>query len=270
MSLLTKIFIYPIKSLGGIALSQALLTRRGLEHDRRWMLVDVNGLFLTQREFPKMALLQPHIEQDKLFVTDLTTPGSVVAVPLQVSHSEVSPIMTQVFDDTCWALPVSKEADRWFSNALGTNCQLVFMPETTERQVDLKYAQPKDITSFSDGFPFLIASEASLQDLNTRLDIPVSIERFRPNLVVSGTLPWEEDNWTSLAIGGAHFYSTKPCGRCQVITIDPKTAEIGKEPLKTLATFRRKEQKVLFGLNACWDYLQSSEECVRVGDTLHK
>lgn len=268
MPLLTKIFIYPIKSLGGIALSESVLTRQGLKYDRRWMLVDSDGIFLTQRSNPKMALLQPRIESEQLIVEDRSVPSSFISLPLNLDKNHTPTISTKVWDDECDAVPVSTEADQWFSEALKTHCRLVYMPESTHRQVDLNYAQPADITSFSDGFPYLITSESSLQDLNSRLGTPVRIERFRPNLVVSGSLPWDEDNWLKFAIGNAHFYSTKPCGRCQVITIDPLTATIGKEPLQTLATFRRQGNKVLFGLNACWNFHQAEGTIVKLGDEL--
>jgi uncharacterized protein YcbX len=268
MPLLTKIFIYPIKSLGGIVLSESKLTRQGLQYDRRWMLVDLDGMFLTQRSTAKMALLQPRIEAEHLIVEDRSLPGSSIAIPLSLAPDHATSISTQVWDDVCDAIPVSAEADLWFSEALQIPCRLVYMPESTHRQVDLNYAQSADITSFSDGFPYLIASESSLQDLNSRLQTPVGIERFRPNLVVSGTLPWDEDNWKAFSLGNARFYSTKPCGRCQVITIDPQTAIVGKEPLQTLATFRRQGNKVLFGLNACWDFQHTGGALVKLGDEL--
>lgn len=268
MPLLTKIFIYPIKSLGGIALSESELTRQGLKYDRRWMLVDPAGMFLTQRSNSKMALLQPRIQSEHLIVEDRSVPGSFTSFPLNLDKDHAPTIWTKVWDDECETMPVSAEADQWFSEALQTPCRLVYMPESTHRQVDLNYAQPTDITSFSDGFPYLIASESSLQDLNSRLGTPVGMERFRPNLVVSGALPWDEDNWKTFALGSAQFYSTKPCGRCQVITIDPQTATIGKEPLQTLATFRRQGNKVLFGLNACWDFQHASVAIVKLGDEL--
>lgn len=268
MPLLTKIFIYPIKSLGGIALSESELTRQGLKYDRRWMLVDLDGMFLTQRSNSKMALLQPRIEGEHLIVEDRSMPGSSISIHLNLAKDHAPTIWTKVWDDECNAIPVGIEVDRWFSEALQMPCRLVYMPESTHRKVDPNYALPADITSFSDGFPYLIATESSLQDLNSRLQTPVGIERFRPNLFVSDTLPWDEDNWKTFALRNAHFYSTKPCGRCQVITIDPQTAAVGKEPLQTLATFRRQGNKVLFGLNACWDFQRPGGNLVKLGDEL--
>jgi uncharacterized protein len=268
MPTLQQLWIYPIKSLAGISLSEARLSRRGLEHDRRWMLIDANGTFLTQRELPAMALLEQKLDTTHLLVQHRHKPELGV-LKLALSPQVGESLQVVVWNDTCNAHFVDAAADEWFSQALGFKCQLVYMPESSLRVVDQKYAQENDITSFSDGFPYLLANLNSLADLNQRLEHAVGIERFRPNLVVDGLEPWSEDELKSFKLGEAHFHSTKPCARCQVITIDPQTAQAGKEPLKTLASFHAWNNKVFFGLNACWDFEKDEHALVlRLGDEL--
>ena len=141
------------------------------------------------------------------------------------------------------------EADSWLSLALGTPCRLVHMAETTERPVDPDYAATAARVSFADGFPFLLISEGSLQDLNTRLASPVTMARFRPNIVVSGALPFEEDTWREIRIGDLRFEVVKPCARCVMTTVEPTTGEKGKEPMRTLSTYRKQGSNVFFGQN---------------------
>jgi uncharacterized protein YcbX len=245
---LSQIFIYPIKSLGGIALDTALVQERGLQYDRRWMLVDEHGQFLTQRTFADMALLQVQLQSGGLKVIHRIRPE---LQPLFIPFEPAGPSRLQVtvWEDTCEAIEVSVEANAWFTQALGIPCRLVFMPDDCRRQVDLQFARPGDITSFSDGFPLLLVGEASLADLNSRLDEAVPINRFRPNLVFSGGLPFEEDTWDFFNIGLHPFRGVKPCGRCVVTTIDQQTARKGTEPLRTLANYRQQGHKILFGQN---------------------
>jgi hypothetical protein len=268
MPTLQQLWIYPIKSLSGISLTEAKLTRRGLAHDRRWMLIDASGQFLTQRESPEMALLNQSLEAENLLVQHRQKPElGLLKLSLQPKPGDLIEVV--VWNDACLAHFVDSAADEWFSRALGFPCRLLYMPESSQRTVDQKYAQENDITSFSDGFPYLLANLNSLADLNERLEQPVGIERFRPNLIVDGMEPWSEDKIKSFKLGEAHFHSTKPCARCQVITIDPQTAKVGKEPLKTLATFHAWNNKVFFGLNACWDFEKDgSTPILRVGDEL--
>jgi uncharacterized protein len=267
MAHLTQLWIYPIKSLAGISVQEAKVTRRGLEHDRRWMLVDQDGVFLTQRERPQMALLEPRIKEGNLSVGHRNRPDLGTLV-LNLSAQPSADAEVEIWNDVCPAHVADAQTNAWFSEALDLPCRLVYMHEASLRQVDPKYATSQDITSFSDGFPFLLSNENSLRDLNTRLPQAVEMLRFRPNLVVDGLAAWSEDELKTFRIGPAAFYSTKPCARCQVITIDPATGVGGKEPLKTLATFRTRNNKVYFGLNACWDYLQNeeSEIYLKLGD----
>lgn len=269
MATISEIHIFPIKGLAGIRVESARLGKRGLQYDRRWMLIDPHRVFLSQRELPEMVLLQASISEGTLRVRDLKGRQADLVLPLEGPVKEK--IRAQVWMDWVDAEIVGSEADEWFSNILEIPCRLVFMPDTTERQVDLKYAKPGDIAAFSDGYPYLITSESSLADLNERLEGRMQAEmlRFRPNIVVRGTQPWEEDDWKTVQIGNAIFRTPKPCARCSVVTIDPSTGSEGQEPLKTLSSFRTIAHKVIFGANACWDNWDTPAE-IRVGDTFQK
>jgi uncharacterized protein YcbX len=261
---LSQIFIYPIKSLGGIALDKALVQQRGLQYDRRWMLVDAQGHFLSQRTFAEMALLQVQLLPAGLQVTHRSRPE---LAPLLVPYETASQnnLQVMVWEDSCEALEVSAVANAWFSQALGLPCRLVFMPDNSRRQVDLQYARAGDITSFADAFPLLLIGAASLADLNARLSQPLPINRFRPNLVFSGGSPFEEDAWSHFRIGDHLFQGVKPCARCVVPTIDQQTARKGMEPTRTLATYRQQGHKILFGQNVL---ALTPGHTLAVGDTI--
>lgn len=242
---LSQIIIYPIKSAAGITLPKATVTKRGFAFDRHWMIVDKDGKFLTQREHPRMALIKPTLDETSL---NIQAPGMPsLDVPLESPDQQSRTV--QIWSDTCVASTVSDTVDEWLSDFLEHSCQLVFMPPTTERRVDPHYARESDRVSFADGFPFLLISEASLADLNDRLATPLPMDRFRPNLVVRGTEPYAEDTWKEIRIGTLHFRIVKPCARCSITTVDQAKGQFGKEPLRTLATYRRKGTKVMFGQN---------------------
>ncbi len=258
---ISELFIYPIKSLGGTSLSSAVVTDRGLRYDRRWMLVDAQNEFMTQRSNSKMALLQVDIVEEGLKVFHKKNHSSIV-IPFESQMNEG--VMVQVWSDRCRAQVVSKEADEWFSEMLSAHCRLVYMPEGTHRRVDGRYAKNKEITSFSDGYPFLLIGQSSLDDLNNRLTEKLPINRFRPNIVFTGGLPFEEDNWMHFAVRGIQFYGVKLCARCVVTTINQDEAIAGKEPLKTLATYRMNNNKIYFGQNL----LHQGEGVIRIGDSI--
>lgn len=261
---LSAIYIYPVKSLGGIPLREATAEIRGLAHDRRWMLTDENGVFLTQRELPEMALLQPSIENGHLVIRHRNKPMEPLTISLApASYGEA--LTVSVWDDTCVAVHVSDVADAWFQEALNAPCCLVYMPDNSIRAIDPDYAQPGDFVSFADGYPFLIIGESSMAYLNEKLEIPLSIRQFRPNFVFSGNAPHEEDEWKNFSIGSVRFRGTKPCGRCQIPTIDQETSIQGKEPSATLAKYRRFGHKINFGMNVCLD---GAPGVVRVGEEL--
>ncbi len=247
MITLNELWVYPVKSLKGISLTESQLSDRGLLHDRRWMLVDKQGNFMSQREIAKMALIETELGDNRLTIKHLAMP--TIQIPIELYFSSKQRKQVVIWDDSCEAFLVGEEADYWFSEFLGQECHLVFMPEESQRKIDANYDFENRNTSLSDGFPYLLISQASLDDLNSRLEKPVPMNRFRPNFVVGGTEAFAEDQWKVIKIGNNIFDVAKPCARCQVTTINQITAEQGKEPLATLAKYRRVENKVLFGQN---------------------
>ena len=247
---LSEIWIYPVKSLAGIRLEKSRVTQRGLEYDRRWMLVDEKGVFVTQRKYPQLVLFQPKIDGGFMQISHKDATKGSVSFSLS-QKNEKQPIEVQVWEDSVSAIEVSEQVSFWFSEILGFNVRLVFMPDESLRKVDPDYAvDPDDMTSFSDGFPFLIIGQASLDDLNTRLQEKVGMDRFRPNFVFSGGEAYEEEQWKEFRIGNLVFHGVKPCGRCIMTTVDAQKGNFsGKEPLYTLSTYRKKGNKVLFGQN---------------------
>lgn len=248
---ISGLFVYPIKSLGGIALKKAQVSSRGLEHDRRWMLVDEKNRFLSQREIPKMALFDVELTTNGLLVMHRHQPEEFISIPFLFDAKEAA--ACTIWDDNCLAEFVSVEIDHWFTKMLEVKCRLVYMPETAQRQVDERYALSGQITSFSDAYPFLIVGEASLHELNSRLQEPILMDRFRPNIVFTGGEPFQEDQMRHFQIGNINFYGVKPCARCPVITINQESGATGKEPLKTLSAYRKKNNKVYFGQNLVHD-----------------
>ncbi|AEV96604.1 oxidoreductase [Niastella koreensis] len=247
MLTVSELYIYPIKSLGGIALNSARLTDRGFEHDRRWMLVDDNNQFITQREVTAMALLKPQLTEQGLLIRNSQVAGEELLVPFEPTVPGTT--MVDVWSNRCRAQQVSEDADAWFSKQLGISCKLMYMPHTTNRFVDGRYAHNKEITSFSDGFPLLMIGQASLDDLNNRLTTPLPMNRFRPNVVFTGGTAFLEDTMKQFEINGITFFCVKPCARCVMTTIDQQSGAKAKEPLTTLSTYRKKNNKILFGQN---------------------
>lgn len=264
---LEAIYLYPIKSLGGIALSEAKLQRRGLQYDRRWMLVNVEGQFVSQREYPALAQLGTALHNGDLVVFEKQNPQTRLRISL-APPAALPQTMVQVWGDRCRAHLYGREVNEWFSDFLKAPVRLVFMPDSTLRRADGRYAPPRTPVSFADGFPYLIIGQASLDDLNRRLPQPVPMSRFRPNFVFSGGQPYEEDHWGHFCIGNAQFLAVKPCARCVVVTIDQDSGARSAEPLRTLATYRQKGHRILFGQNAVWT--GEGDATVRIGMSLTK
>ncbi len=241
--LISGIWIYPVKSLGGIRVSSAKVLPKGLEHDRRWMLVDEQLRFMTQREHPAMALFRLEYDHNGF---SIQYDGDTLHLPLETSFHNIT---ATIWDDTVTVGEVSPQHSEWFSKKLGTPCQLVAFPENNKRDIDSKYARNGEQVSLADGYPLLIIGQASLDDLNSRLDRPVPMDRFRPNLVFTGGEPYEEDSWKDFSIGNCRMEGIKPCGRCTIPTVDQQTGQRGTEPLATLSVYRRQNNKVLFGQN---------------------
>ncbi|MEJ8757901.1 MOSC N-terminal beta barrel domain-containing protein [Pontibacter sp. H259] len=259
---ISNLYIYPIKSLGGISLTEAQVQDRGLAFDRRWMLVDENGGFLTQRKFAQMALLQVQLQADGLLVTHKQNLLQPLFIPFTQQIGK--DITVTIWDDTCVAKEVDESITEWFTKALGMFARLVQMPQTTNRLVDPDYAFDAEVVSFADAYPFLIIGEESLNYLNSKLEQAIPMDRFRPNIVFSGGQPHDEDTWDTFTIGETNFRAAKPCARCVLTTIDQQTAIKSAEPLKTLATYRTQNNKVLFGQNL----VHTGNGTLRVGDTL--
>lgn len=247
---ISELNIYPIKSLKGISLSESLIEQKGLRFDRRRLLVDGKNEFLTQREFPKMATLAVEVIENGLRISD---GDKFLEIPFEPPEKVQATV--KIWSSRVRALVYENEINRWFGEVLQTDCKLVLMPEESIRKVNYFYAVHKDdAVSFADGYPFLLIGENSLNDLNARLETGVPMNRFRPNFVVAGSEPFDEDDWKKIKIGDAVFHVVKPCGRCVITTIDQERGSFaGKEPLKTLATYRipnrSVKRKINFGQN---------------------
>lgn len=241
---LTAIYIYPLKSARGTGLPEADVETLGLAGDRRWMLVDENDTFLSQREHAKLALVETRLSAGSLTVSAPEMP------PLEIQPSQAWARTTvRIWRDDVEAAVAEHPASTWFSNYLGTPCRLVYLDDPASRPVDPSHSKDEEFVSFADGFPLLLTASDSLDELNRRLDEPLPMNRFRPNVVVSGGGAFAEDEWKHIQIGEAEFRVAKPCARCVVTTVDQQTGEPGKEPLRTLATFRKRDGKVHFGQN---------------------
>lgn len=249
MPRVSALFVYPIKSCGGVALSEARVVARGLEHDRRWMVVDQAGRFLTQRQLPEMALVRVALHGDELLVAHPRS--GRLSLPIELEGDADRRDVT-VWRDTLSAR-IHPEGSRFFSDALGRSCQLVYMPNDQRRAVNPARARPGDVVSFADGYPLLLLSQSSLADLNARLAEPVGIERFRPNLVIEGAPAYAEDTWSQMETPELRFRIPKACDRCAIPCVDPATGERGTEPLRTLATYRKWDGAVWFGANLIHD-----------------
>jgi uncharacterized protein len=260
---LSQIFIYPVKSLGGIALQKAQIEARGLQYDRRWLVIDQNNRFVSQREYPQMALIDVALQQDGLLLTHRTRAMSSLHVPFLPQTFDL--LNVTIWNDVVEAVVVSDTCNAWLTELLGQAVRLVYMPDLSPRPADPAYAHFDTNVSFADGFPYLLVGQASLDDLNTRLENPVAMQRFRPNLVVEGSLPYDEDSWFEFEIGHEVFYGVKPCARCIMTTIDPAQGEFaGKEPVKTLSTYRKYNNKIFFGQNV----ITRSTGTLQVGDSV--
>ena len=255
----TELAIYPIKSTRQIQLDTAKTVQTGFAHDRRWMLITPDGVFLTQRQHPRMVLVTAMPTETGLLVSAPGMNNLPVSTPAGSDY-----LTTAVWKDECQALDAGDSAAAWFSDYMEMPCRLVYMDDHFKRQLDPRYSASADQTGFADGFPFLLISEASLDDLNSRLETPVPMARFRPNIVINGTEPFAEDRWKRIRIGEVEFRVSKACSRCVMTTVDTDLAIKGKEPLATLSKYRRGEGGVLFGQNLSHD----NQGTIQIGDTV--
>lgn len=248
---LSDMYIYPVKSLAGIRVTRWQVVATGFKYDRKWMLIDAERQFLSQRRLPRMALIKTTLTDSELI---LSAPGmDDLSLPLEPTTGDI--INSTIWHDQVDTITVSVEADAWFSCFLNIECRLVYHPDAAIRPVNPDFAKSEDQTALSDGFPFLLVSENSLVALNQAMQLDLAMARFRPNLVVSGCDAYAEDFWRQITIGTIGFRLPKPCSRCSVPTIDPATGKTGKEPLTTLNRLRKWQHKVYFGQNALHDGL---------------
>jgi len=260
---LASIHVYPMKAARAVDLGESLVEPWGLAGDRRWMLADEDGRFVSQREEPALARVSVILGKNGVGVTFSApcVPRCRVAIPAGAEMLKVS-----VWGTSFVASGAGPEADRWFSAYLGRPVRLVYLDDPARRPVDPGYARPGDTVSFADGFPLLLTSAGSLGELGGWLagagEQPVPMTRFRPNVVVAGAPPWAEDRWRLIRIGAVPFRVVKPCGRCVVTTTDQVTGERGRQPLRMLAQRRRLGRELVFGQNLIPD----AGGVIRVGD----
>lgn len=262
---ISEINIYPIKSCKGTTLSRCRVTPRGLEFDRQWLIVDSDGQFLTQRSNPLMAQIYPQVNQGPIATNGESSNSNSNHIQMQLSAPGMPPLIWQstgkgqerrvkVWSSGCRAVDEGDEVAEWLGTFLRTECRLVRFSESFVRRVDGRYAKNYgDQLAFADGFPFLLISEGSLNDLNSKLPNPIPMNRFRPNIVVAGCPAFAEDDWKEFKTGGLRFCVVKPCDRCVITCTDQNTGEVSPEPLRTLAKYRKKSNKVLFGQNLVHD-----------------
>ena len=241
----SALYIYPVKSLPGFSLREAYCEERGLRHDRRFMLTDEDGRFITQREEPRLALLSVSITRGMLRIRGPHR-AAALSVPLDVAGGRKTNVV--VWDDTVEAQIVSD--DDFFSEFIGRRARLVHMPPRVRRLVPPKHGGPSDLVSFADAFPVLVLSDASIDEVSTRVGEQIPVTRYRPNVVLSGLKPFEEDVPASFRVGRAHLRGVHPCARCVIVDTDPETGTVDRKVLKVLAKFRKEDNKVYLGQNA--------------------
>ncbi len=256
----SSLHIYPVKSCRGIDLTSSNIDSRGLRHDRSWLIIDNDGVAITQRDVRQLALVTTRIVDDQTLSLEFDgQPG------LEIRRNQAgNRCKAIVWDDECDAVEQGDEAARWFTKITGKPSRLVIMADEFVRPVHQKKVEGDFRVGFADSHPLLIISQASLDELNSRLDTAVPMNRFRPNVVIDGAEPFAEDSWKQIKIAETLFDVTKPCARCVMVSIDQSNAEGSKEPLKTLSTYRTVGNKVMFGQNM----VHHSEGRISVGDKL--
>lgn len=255
-----ELYIYPIKSLAGIPVQSAKAEEMGFENDRRWMLIDENNQFITQRNHPNLSQFYPKIKENKIEISHHDDKHL-----FSIHESLEGPIFSKVWDDESKVVEVNKATSKWFSEALGFTCKLVKICNKGDRKHRSTKLDKMLNVSLSDGYPYLLIGSESLDFLNEKLEEKIAIKRFRPNIVISTELPHEEDTFDTFQIGNVKFQNAKPCGRCVMINNNPMTGIMLKEPLKTLSTYRKVDNSVLFGTNI----LSLNEGIIAVGDSLN-
>lgn len=258
MPFVKSLHCYPIKSCRGVAVEQAALDGYGFVGDRRMMVVDNTDQLVTAREVPRMVLIT--VQRSGGTVT-VSAPGRRDHMFTISDHGAIRRV--RVWDDWVDAVDTGDAPAMWFSDVLGFPVRLVTTGSNFRRSIHPKYNPGGRHVHFGDAYPLLLISTASLADLNTRLEAPLPMTRFRPNVVIEGCDPYEEDRWKTIRVGDVVFKIVKPCSRCVLTTVDPETGEKGKEPLRTLSQYRRAaDGNVYFGQNV----IHESHGVIRVGD----
>lgn len=254
-----ELYIYPIKSLAGIRIESAKAEEMGFENDRRWMLIDEQNQFITQRKHPNLSQFYPEIAVDKIIISHQN-----ITHEFFIEESLEEPILSTVWDDETKVFEVNKATSKWFSEALGFECKLVKIANNGDRKHHSSKLDTTLNVSLADGYPYLLIGTESLNFLNEKLDEKITIARFRPNIVIRSLIAHEEDSFENFQIGNVKFKNAKPCGRCIMVNNDPKNGAVKKEPLKTLSTYRKVANSIHFGANI----LCLNEGEIRVGDAL--
>ena len=254
-----ELYIYPIKSLAGIRVENAKAEEMGFENDRRWMLIDEENQFITQRKYPNLSQFYPKIIGDKISISHLNKIHE-----FSINESLEEPIYSTVWDDEAQVFEVNQATSKWFVDALGFACKLVKIVNNGDRKHSSTKLDVMLNVSLADGYPYLLIGSESLDSLNEKLQEKITIERFRPNIVINSFIAHEEDSFDAFQIGNVKFKNAKPCGRCVMVNNNPITGIMTKEPLKTLSTYRKEGNSVLFGTNVMC--LNEGEICV--GDVL--
>ena len=269
MLTIKQLYIHPVKSLAGFSVDSFSLDSTGPEYDRRWMIVDANGKFVTQRQHPKMCLIKTRIDDDVL------TLSADNRISYKVPSDTNDLRSVQVWHDQVSAQDCGDGVAEWLTQILKKSVRLVYMPEQTKRLVDQDYANNSETVSFADGFPLLIVSQASLDLLNTKLDHAIDMQRFRPNIVVDGCEPHAEDNWRKLTIAGHTLQLVKPCSRCIIPSIDPLSGQKQSQVIDVMNGYRRRKGKIYFGQNALLEKQEVEKQAepitgvFRVGDSVN-
>jgi hypothetical protein len=269
MKTVSKIIIYPIKSLSGVSLPFAKVTSTGFKNDRKFMLMSyTEKKMITLREFPSLYSIKVSmINEDLLQLENEKKNQPPILVHLNPPYKKSIIYKVNVWDDLIDVQSVDKMIDDWFSEALGIRCMLVRMIPDFFRQVDLKYANKGQGVLFADGFPYLICTEKNLAFLNSHLDKKVSMLYFRPNIVIDNSELNEEKSWKSIEINNHIFDSFKPCARCQVISIEPETMTVNEQILPFMSKNYLENKKIIFGLNACLK-TGTDNDIIHVGDEI--
>jgi uncharacterized protein YcbX len=257
--LVKELYIYPVKSLAGICVESAKAEEMGFENDRRWMLIDDQNQFITQRKHPNLSQFYPKLKEDKIAILYQDATHEFF-----INETLEEPLLSNVWDDETKVFEVNKATSKWFSEVLGFECKLVKIANNGDRKHSSSKLNTTLNVSLADGYPYLLIGSESLDFLNEKLEEKITISRFRPNIVISSSIAHEEDSFRNFQIRNVKFKNAKPCGRCIMINNNPKNGIVKKEPLNTLSTYRKADNSVLFGTNI----MCLNEGEIKVGDAL--